>query len=82
MIGEGQGQFMASRFAVDGNLNPDFKSRSCAMTGTTMAEPLWWSVDLLVSYTVTLVRIVNRGDANGNSNSIFIHSIIRAIWNV
>ncbi|XP_068425717.1 fucolectin-3-like [Clinocottus analis] len=56
--------FGAAYSAIDGNRNSHFHVGSCSHTeeGT---DP-WWRVDLLDSYIVTSVIIINRGDCCDN----------------
>ena len=49
-----------SKFAVDGDRNPNYHSKGCAHS--TREDNPWWRVDLLKSYEITRVTITNRGD--------------------
>ncbi|XP_068136077.1 fucolectin-1-like [Hyperolius riggenbachi] len=46
--------------AIDGNLDPEFSSGSCAHTDDDVSP--WWRVDLLQPYKISRVIITNRGD--------------------
>ncbi|XP_076592863.1 uncharacterized protein LOC143324359 [Chaetodon auriga] len=64
--------FGAAYNAIDGNTDSTFGSGSCSHT-TEMNNP-WWRVDLLESYIVTSITIVNRGDCcQHRINGLQIH---------
>ncbi|TNN56660.1 Fucolectin [Liparis tanakae] len=52
--------FGAAYSAIDGNRNSNFGSGSC--THTDEETNPWWRVDLLESYIVTSIIVINRGD--------------------
>ena len=52
--------FGAAYNAIDGNHESNYGSGSCAHS-TEMRNP-WWRVDLLESYIITSITIVNRED--------------------
>ena len=52
--------FGAAYNAIDGNRESDNRAGSCSHT-TEMRNP-WWRVDLLESYIITSITIVNRDD--------------------
>uniref|UniRef100_A0A3Q3VRL9 Fucolectin tachylectin-4 pentraxin-1 domain-containing protein n=1 Tax=Mola mola TaxID=94237 RepID=A0A3Q3VRL9_MOLML len=52
--------FGAASSAIDGNRQSNFHSGSCTHSAE-MTDP-WWRVDLLESYIVTSITIINRGD--------------------
>ncbi|XP_034409591.1 fucolectin-6-like [Cyclopterus lumpus] len=52
--------FGAASSAIDGNRNSKFHSGSC--THTDKEKNPWWRVDLLESYIVTSVIVINRED--------------------
>ncbi|XP_052694409.1 neurogenic locus notch homolog protein 2-like [Crassostrea angulata] len=47
-------------YAVDGNRGTTFLQDKCTHTADTDINP-WWRVDLLTVYSITSVRILNRG---------------------
>ncbi|XP_071091144.1 pentraxin fusion protein-like [Haliotis cracherodii] len=49
-------------YAVDGNTDNNWSSRSCFGTAHDDLNP-WWIVDLLSTYTIGNITIYNRGDA-------------------
>ncbi|XP_041636264.1 fucolectin-4-like [Cheilinus undulatus] len=53
----------AANNAIDGNRNSNFYAGSCASSILQTAP--WWKVDLLESYTISQIVIVNRGDCCG-----------------
>nr|XP_034315509.1 fucolectin-1-like [Crassostrea gigas] len=54
-----------AQYAVDGNRGTDLFEDKCAHTGGNDINP-WWMVDLVAVYSITSVRILNRGmDRNG-----------------
>ncbi|XP_068089305.1 uncharacterized protein [Hyperolius riggenbachi] len=50
----------AANKAIDGNLDSNFLSGSCACTNNDVSP--WWRVDLLQPYKISKVIITNRGD--------------------
>lgn len=52
--------YYGAEYAVDGNRGTDHIQDKCAHTGDGDTNP-WWRVDLLDVYTITSVRILNRG---------------------
>lgn len=46
--------------AVDGSRGTDHLQERCTQTGENDTNP-WWRVDLLTVYTITSVRMLNRG---------------------
>lgn len=62
-----------AKYAVDGNKGTNMVEDMCASTDESDSNP-WWRVDLLANYSITSVRIVNRGpdqyDTNGKRNNI------------
>ncbi|XP_033958269.2 fucolectin-1 [Pseudochaenichthys georgianus] len=58
--------------AIDGNRESNYSVGSCTST-VEMANP-WWRVDLLESYTITSIIIINRGDCcAGKLNMARVH---------
>ncbi|KAM8734635.1 fucolectin-6-like [Acanthopagrus schlegelii] len=53
-------EYGAAYNAIDGNRESDYRAGSCSHT-TEMRNP-WWRVDLLESYIITSITIVNRDD--------------------
>ncbi|TNN22413.1 Fucolectin [Liparis tanakae] len=53
--------FGAASSAIDGNRDSNFFSGSCSHTNTK--DNPWWRVDLLESYIVTSIIVINRGDS-------------------
>ncbi|XP_052696149.1 fucolectin-5-like [Crassostrea angulata] len=49
-----------AEYAVDGNTGTDLIQDKCAHTGDGDKNP-WWRVDLQAVYSITSVRILNRG---------------------
>lgn len=49
-----------AEFAVDGNYGTDITVEKCTHTDTNDMNP-WWMVDLQTVYSITSIRIVNRG---------------------
>lgn len=49
-----------AEYAVDGNRGTDLVKDKCAHTGDGDTNP-WWRVDLQAVYSITTVRILNRG---------------------
>uniref|UniRef100_K1RFW8 Fucolectin-3 n=1 Tax=Magallana gigas TaxID=29159 RepID=K1RFW8_MAGGI len=47
-------------YAVDGNRGTDVLDNKCTHTGEGDRNP-WWRVDLQAVYSITSVRILNRG---------------------
>uniref|UniRef100_A0A3Q3LXT0 Fucolectin tachylectin-4 pentraxin-1 domain-containing protein n=1 Tax=Mastacembelus armatus TaxID=205130 RepID=A0A3Q3LXT0_9TELE len=47
--------------AIDGRRNSFYSSGFCSHTAENEADP-WWRVDLQQTYTVTTVKVTNRGD--------------------
>ncbi|KAM9353560.1 uncharacterized protein ABDE67_005946 [Symphorus nematophorus] len=52
--------FGSADSAIDGNRNANFDTGSC--THSNEVDDPWWRVDLLESYIVTSIIIINRGD--------------------
>uniref|UniRef100_K1QGX3 Fucolectin-1 n=1 Tax=Magallana gigas TaxID=29159 RepID=K1QGX3_MAGGI len=50
----------AAESAVDGNRGTDIIQDLCSHTDTSDTNP-WWRVDLEAVYSITMVRILNRG---------------------
>lgn len=50
----------AAESAVDGNRGTDIIQDLCSHTDTSDTNP-WWRVDLQAVYSITIVRILNRG---------------------
>ncbi|XP_068136061.1 uncharacterized protein [Hyperolius riggenbachi] len=50
----------SAKNAIDGNLDNNYHSSSCAHTGNDVSP--WWRVDLLQPHTISKVVITNRGD--------------------
>lgn len=50
----------AAEWAVDGNRGTDIIQDMCAYTDLNDTNP-WWRVDLQTMYSITTVRILNRG---------------------
>ncbi|XP_027139397.1 fucolectin-1-like [Larimichthys crocea] len=64
--------FGAAYSAIDGNRESHFHAGSC--THTDQRNGPWWRVDLLDSYIVTSITIVNRGDCcQHRINGLKIH---------
>lgn len=49
-----------AEYAVDGNRGTDLVKDNCAHTNDGDTNP-WWRVDLQAVYSITTVRILNRG---------------------
>lgn len=49
-----------AKLAVDGNIGDNVIQGYCAHTGYNDISP-WWRVDLQAVYSITFVRILNRG---------------------
>ncbi|XP_052694975.1 uncharacterized protein LOC128173306 [Crassostrea angulata] len=56
----GEGVTYSAYLAVDGNKGTDFVVDKCTHTSSGDTNP-WWRVDLMAIYTITSVRIFNRG---------------------
>lgn len=65
-----------AEYAVDGNLGTDVGLDKCAHTADRDTNP-WWRVDLEAVYSITSVRILNRGiDSYGTGKRILQHYIL------
>lgn len=51
---------MEHSLAVDGSRGTDHLQERCTQTRENDTNP-WWRVDLLTVYTITSVRMLNRG---------------------
>ncbi|XP_052694507.1 fucolectin-like, partial [Crassostrea angulata] len=61
-------QVYGAQLAVYGNRGTNLLQEECTYTGGNDTNP-WWRVDLLTVYTITSVRILNRGkDAGGDAS--------------
>lgn len=49
-----------AEYAVDGNYGTDITEDQCTHTDTNDMNP-WWMVDMQTVYSITSIRIVNRG---------------------
>nr|XP_034317027.1 fucolectin-like [Crassostrea gigas] len=65
----GEGVTYYANLAVDGNNGTDLRVDKCSHTASGDTNP-WWRVDLMAIYTITSVRIFNRGlDKDGKDVS-------------
>jgi len=69
--------------AVDGNNNPDFRTKSCTHT---CFDPIqhWWQLDLTLFYFITHVKLTNRNlggiyECLPHNNIFFYFSILSSI---